>query len=265
MTKFPYQTALVTGASSGIGKAFAYQLAKKGVNLVLTARSENKLSRITSDLISKFGIEATYIIGDLSKPNAAKEIYNEIIAKKLHIDLLVNNAGIGQWANFLDESIETYTVTINLNITSLVALTHLLLPEMLKNQKGGIINIASGAALQPGPYMAVYAASKAFVLSFSEALYGEYLDKGITVTAVCPGNTPTEFQQTANANTEGMPITTPQQVANDGIEALLKKKNNKIVGTSNYLMSFAPRILPRKTVIKVVKNMMNKRVNSQNI
>ncbi|RAV27778.1 SDR family NAD(P)-dependent oxidoreductase [Sinomicrobium soli] len=261
MTKFPYKTALITGASSGIGKIFAYELAKKGINLVLTARSENKLSQISSDLISKFEIKVSYIIADLSNPTSAKTIVDQLINKNIMVDLLVNNAGIGQWANFLDESMETYTSTIHLNITSLVSLTHLLLPQMLHHKNGGIVNIASGAALQPGPYMAVYAASKAFVLSFSEALYGEYVDKGITVTAICPGNTPTEFQKTANANTEGIPGTTPEQVVKDSVKALLKRESNKIVGTSNYLLSFVPRILPRKTVINLVKNMMNKRVN----
>lgn len=261
MAKFPYKNALITGASSGIGKAFAYKLAQMGVNLVLTARSENKLSQIANDLTTKFSVKVSYLVADLSDPSSGSKIYKELMHKNLSIDLLINNAGVGQWTNFIDEPMLSYQTTINLNITSLVSLTHLLLPEMLKNVNGGIINIASGAALQPGPYMAVYAASKAFVLSFSEALYGEYLDKGVTVTAICPGNTPTEFQAAANANTQGMPITTADQVAKESIKALLKRKNNKIVGTFNYIQSFAIRILPRKNVINVVKKMMNKRVN----
>ncbi len=261
MNKIPYQSALITGASSGIGKTFAYTLAQLGINLVLTARSEDKLSQVADDLSTKFAIKVSYIVADLSQPDAALTIYNDLMHRDISIDLLINNAGNGNWTNFLNEPMSSYNATINLNMTSLVALTHYLLPAMVKNKKGGIINIASGAALQPGPFMAVYAASKAFVLSFSEALYGEFFDKGITITAICPGNTPTEFQAASNANTEGMPVTTPQEVVDASIDALLKHKNYKIVGTMNYIQSFAPRFLPRKTIINIMNKLMGKRVN----
>ncbi len=262
MTKFPYQTALITGASSGIGKAFAYELAKKGIDLVLTARSEDKLSEITEDLKSKFGINVTYFLADLNESDAPQKLVHQLEQGKITIDLLINNAGIGKWTNFLDQSVTTYQEMIQLNISSLVSLTQLLIPNMLKNKKGGIINIASTGALQPCPYIAVYCASKAFVLSFSESLYGEYLDKGITVTAICPGNTQTNFQVTANANTNGMTYESPEKVASQSLKALLDKKNNKIIGYNNFLQSFIPRLLPRKTVINIVKNMMNKKVNA---
>lgn len=261
MKKFHYQTALITGASSGIGKAFAYELAKKGVNLVLTARSENLLAEITVDLCKKYGIKAHYIIADLSEANAPEQIFNELKQKNIFIDLLINNAGIGKWTNFLDQTMTSYNEMIILNINSLVALTHLLLPKMLANKQGGIINIASTGALQPCPYIAVYCATKAFVLSFSEALHGEYFEKGITVTSICPGNTQTNFAKTANANTKGMSYDTPEKVAKESLNALLKRKNNKIIGFNNFMQSFIPRLLPRKTVITIVKKMMNKRVN----
>lgn len=261
MTTFQYQTALITGASSGIGKAFAYALAQKGLNLVLTARSADKLKQISIDLEAKFGIQVNYVIADLSDIKTSDYIYQELEKQNIIIDLLINNAGIGKWNNFLDLSMEAYQEMITLNISSLVKLAHLCLPSMLKNKKGGIINIASTGALQPCPYIAVYAASKAFVLSFSESLYGEYLDKGITVTSICPGNTSTNFQSVANANTKGMSIVGPEVVVQQSLDALIKKKNNKIIGFSNYAQSFIPRLFPRKTVINIVKKMMNKRVN----
>lgn len=261
MMKFPYQSALITGASSGIGKAFAYALAQKNVNLILTARSEEKLSQITSDLISKFGINVSYIVADLADSLSVGKIGDELKKKKVTINLLINNAGIGKWTNFLEQTEQSYMDMIQLNISSLVSLTHMVLPDMIKNKNGGVINIASTGALQPCPYVAVYCASKAFVLSFSESLYGEYQEKGITVTAICPGNTQTNFQTVANANTTGMTYESPEEVVKQSIEALLSRKNNKIIGFNNVLQSFIPRFLPRKTVISIVKNMMNKKVN----
>lgn len=261
MTKFPYRTALITGASSGIGKAFAYQLAQKGVHLVITARSEQKLEEIAQDLKSKFAIHVSCIAADLTDPQAPQNIEREIRNKKIFIELLINNAGIGKWTNFLDQPPQVYHEMIQLNISSLVTLSHLFLPAMLKNKKGGIINIASTGALQPCPYIAVYCASKSFVLNFSESLHGEYFDKGITVTAICPGNTQTGFQETANANTKGMQYETPQWVAKQSIDALLSRKNNKIIGWGNRFQSLIPRLFPRKMVINLVKKMMDKKVN----
>lgn len=262
MTTIKYQTALITGASSGIGKSFAYLLAKKGLQLVLTARSEDKLLQIVSDIKSTYNINVIYIIADLSDPNASQKIFDEINKKNIFIDLLINNAGIGKWSNFLDQSLTTYQEMIQLNVSALVALTQLLLPKMLQNKNGGIINIASTGALQPCPYIAVYCATKSFVLNFSESLYGEYFDKGITVTAICPGNTETDFQKTANANTTCMRYESPDSVAEQSIKALVKRSNNKIIGFNNVLQSFIPRLFPRKIVINIVKNMMNKKVNS---
>lgn len=261
MTKFPFQTALITGATSGIGKAFAYELAKKGVNLVLTARSVQNLEQVTKDLLANYPVEVTYISADLAELSGSIKIYDELTAKEITIDLLINNAGIGKWTNFLEQETEIYEKMLNLNVQSLVKLTQLLLPSMLKNNRGGIINIASTGALQPCPYIAVYCASKAFVLSFSEALHGEFGEKGVTVTAVCPGNTQTEFQVTANANTAGMTYDSPEKVAAESLDALLKKQTTKIIGWNNYLQSFIPRLLPRKTVVTIVKTIMDKKVN----
>ncbi|WP_437921392.1 SDR family NAD(P)-dependent oxidoreductase [Sphingobacterium sp. LRF_L2] len=261
MKKIPFQTALITGASSGIGKAFAYQLASRSVDLVLTARSEDKLRSICEDIKSKYAVKVSYIVADLSLSQSSGQIIKSIRDKKIEIDLLINNAGVGKWSNFLEQEPDTYARMIQLNVQSLVDLTHQILPGMLANKKGGIINIASTGALQPCPYIAVYCASKAFVLSFSEALHGEYSNKGISITAICPGNTRTDFQTNASANTEGMTFESPDEVAKQALKALLKNKNNKIIGCANYIQSFIPRLLPRKMVIGIVKKMMYSRVN----
>nr|WP_199158461.1 SDR family oxidoreductase [Pedobacter sp. ASV2] len=255
------KVALVTGASSGIGKAFAYKLAEMGAILVLTARREDKLKELALKLNTLYKAKVYVFTADLSKKEAPQQLYNQILNSGLTIDLLINNAGYGKWTNFLDETIDEYDDMLELNINALVKLTHLFIPAMLKKGSGGIINVASTGALQPCPYVGVYCASKSFVLAFSEALYGEYHKKGLTITALCPGNTSTGFQSIAKANTQGMSADLPDTVAEAGIKSLLKGKSFKIVGFANYLTSFVPRFFPRKTVINIVSKMMYKKVN----
>ncbi|AEI51663.1 SDR family NAD(P)-dependent oxidoreductase [Runella slithyformis] len=254
------KTALITGASSGIGEAFAYELAKGGVNVILTARSEQKLQDIAQKIQSIYAVNVLVLSEDLAAKGSAESLFRKIKAANWSVDLLVNNAGVGKWAGFLEETAENYEEMIELNITSLMKLTYLVLPEMLRKGEGGIINVASTGAFQPCPYIAVYCASKAFVLSFSEALYGEYHSKGIMITALCPGNTATGFQSYANADTRGMRSDTPERVAKEGIAAMLKGKSYTIVGMDNYLQSLLPRLLPRKTIIDAVGGMMGKKV-----
>lgn len=255
------KTVLITGASSGIGEAFAYELAKKGANLIITARSEDKLKILASKISKKYNVEVTIFTGDLLKKDTPVKLYNQIKQAGLSVDLLINNAGFGKWTNFLEESIDGYEEMIEININALVKLCYLVLPEMLEKGDCGIINVASTGALQPCPYVATYCASKSFVLNFSEALYGEYHKKGVTITALCPGNTTTGFQAIAKANTKGMSADSSETVAKEAISALLKNKSFKIVGTMNYLQSFLPRLLPRKSVINIVQKMMNDKVN----
>lgn len=255
------KTVLVTGASSGIGEAFAYELAKQGANLIITARSEDKLQTIANKIRNEYNVKVTVFIGDLLHKDTPQKLYNQIKQAGLSVDLLVNNAGFGKWVNFLDESIEDYDKMIEININALVKLCHLVLPDMLQKGDCGIINVASTGALQPCPYVATYCASKSFVLNFSEALHGEYSKRGVTITALCPGNTTSGFQLIAKANTKGMDADTPETVAKQGISALLKNKSFKIVGTANYLQSFLPRLLPRKMMINIVSRMMNAKVN----
>ncbi|SCY53180.1 hypothetical protein SAMN02927916_2446 [Flavobacterium anhuiense] len=255
------KTALITGASSGIGEAFAYELAKQGANLILTARSKDKLDLLAKKIAAAYHVKVNVFEGDLLKKETPQQLYDNIKQAGLSIDLLVNNAGFGKWTNFLDQTMEEYEDMVEININALVKLSYLVLPDMIKKKDCGIINVASTGALQPCPYVAAYCASKSFVLNFSEALYGEYNHKGVTITALCPGNTTTGFQAVAKANTNGMAADTPETVAKQGIQALLKNKSFKIVGRMNYAQSFLPRFLTRKTMIKVVTGMMNSKVN----
>lgn len=255
------KTVLITGASSGIGEAFAYELAKQGANLIITARTKDKLQELANKIHKDYNVEVTVLTGDLLLKETPQKLYDQIKQAGLSVDLLINNAGFGKWVNFLDESIEDYDKMLEININALVKLCHLVLPDMLKKGDCGIINVASTGALQPCPYVATYCASKSFVLNFSEALHGEYSKRGVTITALCPGNTTTGFQLVAKADTKGMTADTPETVAKQGIASLLKNKSFKIVGTMNYLQSFLPRLLPRKMMINIVSGMMNAKVN----
>lgn len=255
------KTVLITGASSGIGEAFAYELAKQGANLIITARSKDKLQELANKIHKEYNVQVTVLTGDLLLKETPQKLYDQIKQAGLSVDLLINNAGFGKWVNFLDESIEDYDKMLEININALVKLCHLVLPDMLKKGDCGIINVASTGALQPCPYVATYCASKSFVLNFSEALHGEYSKRGVTITALCPGNTTTGFQLVAKADTKGMTADTPETVAKQGIASLLKNKSFKIVGTTNYLQSFLPRLLPRKMMINIVSGMMNAKVN----
>ena len=174
MNLYKNKTILITGASSGIGEAFAIELDKLGAKLVLTARSVDKLNNLADKMN-----DAIVISGDLSNPEFPKQLYNDIKAKNINIDILINNAGFGFSGLFLDSKIENYKEMINLNICSLIDLTHLFLNDMISNKSGGIINISSLASFQPMPYFSVYAATKAFVTSFTIGLYEEYRNHNI--------------------------------------------------------------------------------------
>lgn len=257
---FEGATVLITGASSGIGEAFAHNLAKQGANLILTARSEDKLAQVADKLREKYRISVHVFPVDLILPDAPRQLFERIKAGGLSVDVLVNNAGFGKWAHFLGESLDTYDQMLSLNIDALVRLTYLCVPDMLAHGKGGVINVASTAAFQPIPYQAVYAASKTFVLSFTEALAGEYRERGVRFLALCPGNTATNFMSTANANTTGMPSAMPEEVAEAGLAAFLKGKSYHVHGRANYLTSLLPRVLSRASIIKIVAGMFKNRV-----
>lgn len=257
---FKGSAILITGASSGIGAAFAQYLASLGANLILTARSEDKLRQIADEIKQKYAVTVHVFPADLGNTAAPRQIYDQVKAAGLNVDVLINNAGFGKWAHFLAEEIESYQQMLAVNINALVHLTYLFIPGMLARGKGGVINVASTAAFQPVPYIAVYSASKSFVLNFTEALAGEYKDTGLNFLALCPGNTATNFMTTANADTSGMAFASPEEVVKAGISSFIKMRSYYIPGLMNYLTSLLPRIMSRAAAIRIVANMFKGRV-----
>jgi len=256
MNLYKNKTILITGASSGIGEAFAIELDKLGAKLVLTARSADKLNNLADKMN-----DAIVISGDLSNPEFPKQLYNDIKAKNINIDILINNAGFGFSGLFLDSKIENYKEMINLNICSLIDLTHLFLNDMISNKSGGIINISSLASFQPMPYFSVYAATKAFVTSFTIGLYEEYRNHNIKVLGVCPGYTKTNFNKravmTENNHATGY-IMTAEAVAKQSLKAYEKNRYLLINGFSNKIARFIFRILPQKMGLKISKMVLKK-------
>ncbi len=261
-TDFKGSTVLITGASSGIGAAFARNLASRGANLILTARSEDKLTRIAEELQKQYPISIQVIPADLNDMAAPQHLFEKVRASGVSVDVLINNAGFGKWAHFLAEEFDTYRRMLSVNINALVHLTHLFLPHMLARGTGGVINVASTAAFQPVPYIAVYSASKSFVLNFTEALAGEYGASGLRFLALCPGNTTTNFMAVANADTSGMSFATPEDVVEAALNAFLRGRVYHVPGMANYLTSLLPRILSRAAAVRIVANMFRGRVGA---
>jgi len=253
---FKNTTILITGASSGIGKEFAKQLASKGANLILTARTHSDLIHLAEYLVSEHkNILIKTITADLSELNGSRKLFEKINDLGLSVDYLINNAGFGKFCEFSGESFETYHKMLMLNINALVELTHLCLPAMKDKNSGGIINVASIASFQPLPYQTVYGASKAFVLSFSEALTGELLDTNIRVMALCPGTTESRFMANANADTSKMDLAPASEVVRAALISYDKNKMYTVSGKMNYLMSLIPRLVSRKRTVRIVVNM----------
>lgn len=248
-------TALITGASSGIGATFAQVLAQRGTNVVLVARSEEKLQQLAQSLREQYAIRADVIVQDLLKPEAATTVYAAVQALGLSIDLLINNAGFGDYGKFSTRDRQKQLDMVQLNIAALVDLTHQFLPAMLERRSGSILNIASIAGFQPMPYFSVYAATKAFVLSFSEALWAESQDQGVCVLAVCPGPTESQFFEVADFPTalasEGQGIVPAETVVKEALQALERRQSNVVTGgLSNQFVVNAARFLPRSTLVK---------------
>ncbi|GGA55828.1 SDR family oxidoreductase [Okeania sp. KiyG1] len=253
------KTALITGASSGIGEIFAKELATRKTNLVLVARSEDKLQQLANQLQSQYQIQADVIVQDLTAPAATKSVFETVFQKGLSIDLLVNNAGFGDYGNFTERPLEKQVNMIQLNITALVELTHLFLPGMQQNKSGAIINVSSIGGFQPLPYMSVYGATKAFVLSFSEALWAENQDSGVKILALCPGPTESEFFQTAEfpksvGGSSMSKLTPAEEVVKDALQALEKNQSNVVTGGFlNQVIVNMSRLFPRETLISAVE------------
>lgn len=254
---------LITGASSGIGWELAHVFASHKHNLILVARSEDKLKELKKDLEGRYQIQAQVIASDLSKTEAAQNLYQFIQSQNWSVDILVNNAGLGHHGEFAKSALNKQREMIQVNVMALTELTHLFLPAMMTNKNGKILNVASTAAFQPGPLMSVYYATKSYVLSFTEGLYEELKGSGVTVTALCPGPTQSGFQAAANMTDmplfDAAPIPTSRDVALYGYKALMQGKLVAIHGTVNKIMASSVRFVPRAVTRKLVKKLQEKR------
>ncbi len=256
----PGGAALVTGASGGLGRAFAELFAADGWKPILVSRDAERLNVVAADLKARFGVEAPVIAADLARPGSAQGLYDRVRASGIAVDALVNNAGFATYGLFADLPLEGEREEVMLNVVALTELTKLFLGPMLARKRGRIMNVASTAAFQPGPTMATYCATKAFVLSFSEALSNEVAGTGVNVTCFCPGATATGFQ--ARAGMADSPLFTSRpmpdatSVARVGYAAMLAGKRLEIDGLLNTIMAFSPRVAPRGLVLKIGRRIL---------
>jgi len=250
------KTALVTGASHGIGYEFAKILAENKYDLILVARTKSKLDEVKDHLNRIYGIQVYVIACDLSLLEACGYVYEQIKKINLDVDVLVNNAGIGDWGLFVDSSVDKQEQMVRLNIIALTSLTRLFLPGMVKRRYGNILNVSSTAAFQAGPLMAVYFATKAYVLSFSSAIAQELKGSGVSVTCLCPGPTATGFQTSTFSReirlTYGQRLPGPREVAEYGYKAMLKGQTVAIHGFFNRLMALSVRFSPQWIILRLV-------------
>ena len=255
-------TTLITGASSGIGAAFARKLAQRGRNVLLVARSEDKLIALCNELGRLSGVRAQYVVMDLIQPDAPALLFEETKKRALEIEMLVNNAGFGSMGDFSNLELGRELAMIDLNIKSLVELTSRFLLPMRQRRQGVIINVASTAGFQAVPYMATYAATKAFVLSFSEALWEENRPYGVHVLALCPGVTDTNFFEAARIGRPPMrTVQTAEEVVDAALRGLKRRKSTVISGWTNWLTVGAERFVPRSVVIKVAAKALRSHLN----
>lgn len=253
------KTALITGASTGIGKEFAHIHAEKGGDLIIVARSKDKLDELKAELEKKHKVKVKVIAKDLGSAQAPKEIYDEVKKAGIEVNYLINNAGFGGLGKFHERELDTDLAMINLNIVALTALTGLFLPDFVKRNEGKIMNVSSTASLMPGPLQAVYFATKAYVTSFSNAIAEELRDSNITVTNLMPGATETEFGQVSGMDKTDMfkKAVSARGVAEDGYNGMIKGKLDVISGltfSQKVLTSLIP-ITPKKIILKQIRNM----------
>jgi len=250
--------ALITGASEGIGYELAKCFAGHKHHLVLVARSEEKLKRLAGEISSAHGVRVGYIAQDLSVPDGALKVHKKVQELGLAIDVLVNNAGVGIFGLFAETDLERELRMMHLNMLSVTALTKLFLPDMLKRRRAKILNVASTAAFQPGPLMAVYYASKAYVLSFSEALANELKGTGVSVCVLCPGPTQSGFQRSAGMDSSKLfrwGVMSASEVAEIAYRELMRGKTTIIPGWRNKILAFSVRLGPRKLLPTIVRLM----------
>ncbi len=260
------RTALITGASGGIGFEFAKLLAQDSYNVVLIARTESRLIKIKKEFEKKYNVDVIFFFKDLTKPNVVKEIYNELKRQNIKIDVLINNAGFGNFGKFYETSWEKEAKILQLNIVALTHLTKLFLKDMVERGDGKILNVSSTSAFQPGPLMSVYYASKAYVQSFSEAIATEVRGTGVTVTALCPGPVKTEFQKKVSdiePHLINLNLSTPESVARYGYHALQRGDRVAIPGLLNQFLIHAVNFIPRTAVIDIVYLLQEKNRKSK--
>lgn len=254
------KTALITGASKGLGREFARIHAANGDNLVIVSRSENSLQLFKNELKAKYkAIRVDVIVKDLTAQESAVEIYDEIKEKNIEINYLINNAGIGEFGFFVESNWNRNAQMIDLNIKVLTHLCYLFLPDMVTRKEGKILNISSTAAFQPGPMMAVYFASKSYVLHLSEALNNEVKESGVSVTAFCPGPTDTHFIKDSKMDSSNLvkykKLAPSHLVALSGYKAMMNAKPIKIHGFWNKVLAFSVRFVPRNWVVLLSRKM----------
>jgi len=253
---------LITGASSGIGYEIARLLSARKFNLVLVARSATKLEALKRELEARDGIQVHIFLCDLSHPQAAQTLYEKVRQRGLDVTMLVNNAGVGVYGSFSDTDLEAELSMIQLNVSTVVALSKYFLQDMLVQKRGRILNVASLLSFLPFPYYSVYSATKSFVLAFSETLAAELEGTGVVVTTLCPGPVDTAFNTEAmwktNAYKANQPVS-PAAVAEQGVQLLLAGTGKKIVGFNNWFISQLPRITPSAIMMKIKKNLASQR------
>ena len=252
-------TALITGASTGIGYALSKCFAADHHDVILVARHEAKLKQVAAELSGQFGVSARVIATDLAKPDAPQQIADEVRQDSIHVDYLINNAGFGLGGKFAETALTAELEMMQVNMVALVHLSKLFLPAMVARRQGKIMNVASTAAFQPGPLMAVYYATKAFVLSFTEAIANELAGTGVTVTALCPGPTQSEFQRRAHIENTRLikgkliGLMSPAAVAQLGYRGLMQGKRLVIPGFINKLGVQSVRLSPRRVTTQVAR------------
>lgn len=253
------KVALITGASSGIGEQLAHIHASKGGDLIIIARRANKLNELKATLEKEYGVAVKVIVKDLSLPNSPKEIYDEVKKNNIKVEYLINNAGFGGRGKFHERDWETDLTMINLNIVALTALTRFFLPDFVARDSGKILNVSSTASLLPGPLQAVYYATKAYVTSFSNAIAEELYDTDITVTALLPGATETEFAKTSDMDNTSLFENTfsADVVAKTGYEGMIAGKLNVLAGLTfgQKMMMYAVPFTPKKMLLSQIRQM----------
>ena len=256
------KTALVTGASSGFGRELVKLFASDGYNIILVARTQDELREVAQEVESQFaGCETLVIPQDLAKPEGAQALYDAVQQRGWTVDALVNDAGFGEHGRFMETDLEKELSMIQLNVTSLVTLTKLFGRDMVARGEGRILQLASTVSFMPVPKLSVYAATKAFVLSFSEAIAHELEGTGVTMTALCPGASDTEFFVRANAegaNVTDTPLSDPAEVAKDGYDAMMKGETRVISGAMNKLQAYFSNVIPDSLLSSGMSKLMEK-------